>query len=170
MLLLCLLPFSVQATIYKTTDDQGNVTYSDSKPVNKTAEKVKLKPIAPLGTSTVTTYKPTVRNENKPSVDVYSDFRIIEPADNATVHNGGNFTVKVALSPRLASGHRIRLTLDGKVKEKPKRSLNFTLLNVERGSHSLSAEVISSDGKVIKAANSRVHVKRTIYTPPVSIN
>ncbi len=46
--LLCSLPFLVQAEIYKWTDENGQVNYSQEPPVDRPAEQIKAPPPPPI--------------------------------------------------------------------------------------------------------------------------
>lgn len=52
-------PISVAANIYKWVDDQGNVHYTQKKPSNAEAEKLKVPSRAPVDTSTYS--RPTLK-------------------------------------------------------------------------------------------------------------
>ncbi len=161
-------------TIYKTVDEQGNVVYTDVKPKNRSSEEVKLRPLTPLQTSDKQGVSSQASN-SVPSRSLiksasYSYFEIIDPANETTIRNSGNFSVTVRLKPRLKPSHKVKLTMDGRTVGAPKRGLSFTLLNVDRGSHSLAAEVIDSQGSVVQSATSTVFVQRPIFQPDVSIN
>ena len=167
ILVMALIPLSLQGEIYKTVDDQGNVLYSDTQSENNTSEKVTLEPITPLPPPSLD------RSSEQPPEDsvkknYYRSFKIIEPVHEATVRNNGSFIATVQLIPKLATGHRIRFSMDGKVINKPERSLSVTVFNADRGSHSLQVEIITSDDKVIKSATSTVYIHRAIVRPSSS--
>ena len=169
-ILALLLPMMVEGAIYKTIDENGNVVFTDTKLGNLAAEEVKLKPITPLPPTSIPNYVSAPKQtQERGQKDFYSTLGISEPANEATVRNNGNFTVKVQLQPRLARGHSIRFSMDGKPVGKPKRALNFTVLNADRGSHKLLIEVITAGGELIQAAQNNIYVQRTaIKQPPPS--
>jgi hypothetical protein len=76
----------------------------------------------------------------------------VQPANEETVHdNEGNVVVQVAVSPTLAPGNRIVLLLDGRqVSRQPGTTL--ALSGVERGTHTLQAQVVDTNGATLVAS------------------
>lgn len=169
--LLLMMPPIVQGAIYKTIDKEGNVVYSDSRTPGQSNEEVKLKPITPLpAISTPNKVQPYASTREPPSAkNFYSQLKIVEPVNGGTVRNEGNFTVRVQTQPTLASGHRARLLLDGIKVSQEKKTMIFTLLNVDRGSHDLLVEIVDGNNRVIQTSKtSQVFVQRSVFRPPPS--
>ena len=167
LLLLYTLSSFAQGAVYKSVDEQGNVTYTDTQP-GKQSEEVELKPITPVKFDPPKPVKiqsapPT--QKKKKSEKVYSVLAITSPANDATVHNAGNFSVQVALSPELDSEHRIQLLLDGELIAPPQKTLSFQLSNIDRGTHTLRVEIISLEKKVVQSTSSTIHVHRPCVRP-----
>lgn len=158
------------AAIYKTVDKDGNVIFTDTRPVDEPSEEVKLRPITQMSSTPARRSGSSLQGEEGESKNLYSHLEIIEPANDSTVREQGNFTVKVVTEPRVLSGHRIRLLLDGDVVGESKRKLSFDLTNVDRGTHTLTVEIVDNRRKVVQSSSSTVHVHRTVYRPAVSIN
>jgi C4-dicarboxylate-specific signal transduction histidine kinase len=79
----------------------------------------------------------------------YQEVRIVAPDNDTTIHsNNGHLSVEVTLTPALAAGDRLALLLDAK-KVAQERKLHFKLNNIDRGTHTLQAQVIAADGKVL---------------------
>lgn len=77
---------------------------------------------------------------------------IVQPANEATVHdNQGNVAVQVAVSPSLAPGNRIVLVLDGRPVAQ-QVGTTFALSGVERGAHTLQAQVVDANGATLAAS------------------
>ena len=79
---------------------------------------------------------------------------IVAPQPETTIHdNNGNLTVTVAVSPppHLEAGERLTLLLDGTAVAGGARQ-RFELENIDRGSHTLQAQVNAADGSVIAAS------------------
>jgi len=77
--------------------------------------------------------------------------RIVAPKPESTVHdNSGNLavTVSVSLQLRAEAGDTLTLLLDGKVVASGTLR-HFELKGVDRGSHTLQAQVNAADGKVL---------------------
>jgi hypothetical protein len=86
--------------------------------------------------------------------DAYRAVRIVAPKPDATVHdNSGNLAVTVAVSPplRADSGDHLALQLDGRVVSSG-FVRRFELAGIDRGSHTLRAQVIGADGSVIASS------------------
>ncbi|WP_081869670.1 DUF4124 domain-containing protein [Endozoicomonas numazuensis] len=164
--LLLVLPLSGQSSeIYKTVDNNGNVTFTDSPGANKKAEPVELPPITSIPSSP-TSSQPAVKQLDDQKGDIYPTFTITEPANDSTVRDNGNFTVNVSLKPRLTVGHTLSLSVDGVQQGKPQRNTQFKLQNIDRGTHQLSVAILNRNGKTLKTTRSTVHVQRTVVRPP----
>jgi hypothetical protein len=88
---------------------------------------------------------------------------IVAPAPDETVHdNRGNVAVVVAVAPplRAASGNRVTLLLDGKpVASAP--GGRIALSGVDRGTHTLRAQLTAADGAALATSAPRVfHIWR----------
>ena len=93
----------------------------------------------------------------------YEALSIVAPLQDATVHdNQGRVDVAVRVSPplRTAAGDRIALLLDGSVVANT-AGTSARLANVDRGTHTLQAQVTAADGTVLLAsAEIRFHMWR----------
>ncbi|WP_166643036.1 DUF4124 domain-containing protein [Alcanivorax sp. 24] len=145
------------AMIFRSVDEHGNVTFTDSPPKGRDAEAVRIGP-----TNTV----PGPRQERPPaeppesSLPVFEGYQrlaIVSPRPNATVRNPeGPISVEVALEPALQAGHRLEVLDNGEP------LAGTALRDPERGSHVLVARVLDQEGKEIKrSATVTVHVHRT---------
>ncbi|MEQ9463681.1 MAG: DUF4124 domain-containing protein [Haliea sp.] len=158
LLLLLLLPWAVQAqTIYKSTDAEGNVVYTDRPPAEGTAgEEIKLKR---LNTSPAPETRPAPRPAAKAEAQVPRTVSILTPADQTVIPmGGGDFDVQAGVTPPLAFSERLQLRIDGEARGEPQTGTSWALRNVLRGGHDLSIERLDADGKVI-ARSEPVHVQ-----------
>ncbi len=136
------------AQIYKWTDEEGNTVYSDTP--QEGAEEVKLEELTVMPAQPAA---PRRRMETATETAVgdvsYASVSITSPADEETLRNITDVPVSVAIEPALKAGegHRLTLFYDGAPYEKRTTSLQFTLREVERGQHTLSAAVIDADGR-----------------------
>ena len=81
----------------------------------------------------------------------YQSVRIVAPEPESTVHdNNGNLAVTVSVSPplRADAGDTLALLLDGKVAASGTMR-HFELQGIDRGSHTLQAQVSAADGTVL---------------------
>lgn len=84
----------------------------------------------------------------------YDTVRIIVPQDHATVHdNEGNLDVSAEVSPPLRSdaGDHIVFLLDGRAVASG-ADLRIRLTEVDRGTHTLQAQVATADGALLLAS------------------
>ena len=176
-----LLAFTANAALYKWVDENGEVVYSD-KPPQKGAEE--LKP-PPLMTTPAVKYKAQPKEEAKKSKEDiinYTSFSITSPTENETIRdNSGNISVSLTIDPPLASdkGHYINILVDGKPKISKSTSLTHTLTYIDRGTHTLSAEIRGASGNMYKSSNSvtihlhrfsKLHKKPATGFPPAAPN
>jgi hypothetical protein len=80
----------------------------------------------------------------------YQSLEIVQPANDATVRsNEGTLAVGLALSPALAEGHSVKIVINGTELEGEMKSTQFSLGNLNRGTHSLVTKVVDADGNVL---------------------
>ena len=166
---LLLLPQLGATQIYKTTDEQGNVSYSDTPPTDGPSEQVKLRetnsapppemaePMPSSSSTAPDTAPDTADTEEAPySVSVAS------PANETTIPMGpGNFSITAALEPALSQGALLQLYVDGSTSGNPQSSNSWTLTNVFRGAHDLKVMVVDRKGDQLAESGSvRVYVLR----------
>jgi hypothetical protein len=78
---------------------------------------------------------------------------ILSPANGETVHdNDGNVAVRLEAGGAGASS-RIRVLLDGRPYGPDLARASFTLQGIERGEHTLQAQLIDQTGKEIASSN-----------------
>lgn len=157
---LCLMP--ALAEIYTWTDDEGNTVYSDQP--HPAANKLTLPPAQ--------TYRaqpappPSFVPNNKQQSPSYERIEITQPTNDMTIRdNEGRVTVTIAISPALHNKDTVTLRMDGKVMASNSTARSFTLDNVDRGSHSLVAEIHNAGGTLLlqsKAVTFHLHRVSTL--------
>jgi hypothetical protein len=168
LLVLLLLPLgSLAQAVYRTTDAQGNVVFTDTPPTNATpADRIEIRPTntaPPPPTRPVPEGTPSV----EPEVAPYT-VTITEPANETTFPMGsGNFSVSVNVTPALQRAENLQLFLDGAPRGKPQRASTWSLTNVYRGQHDLTVGVIDDSGKTLATSPPvRVFVMRPSVNSP----
>lgn len=154
-LLLAFATLTAHAELFKSVDENGNVTYTD-KGGSKT------KPVDPPGLTSYSTpnkhkasapaAQPPAAEEKKPTV--YSAVKITAPQPNEALReNSGDVTVKIESTPALdlAAGHKLVVLLDGKATGNAGGG-EVKLSNVDRGEHQLVAQIVDAKGKVLKSS------------------
>jgi len=143
------------AVICKTVDDQGNVSYSDV-PADQCQHKVRLPEVSTFTPRPLpeTTQTPDGESETGEGESVgYTEMRIDQPEADGTVRsNQGQVPVSVVLEPALQQGHQLRLLLDGIIVQPGFDSQTVILSGVERGTHTLQAQVVDAAGVVLQSA------------------
>ena len=158
-----LLPQLSAAQIYKSTDEQGNVSFSDMPPAEGPSEQIKLRETnsAPPPEMIEPQQPDSGTAEEEPTGIEYS-VAITSPADETTIPMGpGNFSVSATVEPGLSSGSLLQLYIDGSASGNPQSSNTWELTNVFRGAHDLSVAVVDENGDQLAASESvRVYVLR----------
>jgi hypothetical protein len=168
-ILLSLVAFVCCAEIFKSTDSQGNVIYSDT-PMGAQSERVELpdqnaEP-APANVTTI----PVVKNatpgeetsnlppENKP----YTKFTIVTPGNLSTLQNQPIIFVEVEVDPPLQKGDKIQIYLDGNPVTPAQDSTHFEFVRPDRGTHQLSAKLLDDKQRIINETSSyTIYVHQT---------
>ena len=156
---------TIAQQVYKVTDADGNVTFTDTPPLSSDATVEEHSVHAPnTAKPTETTRAPAAPVEAEEPIRY--DTQIVTPADNATIPMGpGNFSVQVSLSPRLEAGEHLLLLMDGEPVSTPQRTPNWQLSNVYRGEHRLQVLRINNEGAELDASDiSTVFVMRPIVS------
>lgn len=167
LLLLCSTNL-VQAELYKSLDENGEVIYSD-KPPTKDAKE--FKPPALMVTPPIK-YVPKKKPVEQQAVPYpYSDIHFTQPEAEANFHdNEGNISYALSVTPVLNTklGHYLNIKLDGTAVASKTSSLTGTLKEVDRGTHSLSADICDASGKVLRSTNVSFHLHKTsvLNNPP----
>ncbi len=162
LLALLLTGVAAQAQIYKSVDEQGNVTYSDTPPEGQSSEEVELNQTNTTPPTVVTRPAPVANKTNKPAAAETPSVTINSPANETTIPMGGGiFDVSASASPALKSGQALQLQIDGAPWGDPQPSGNWHLENVFRGQHDLTVQLLDSDGNVLGTSDPvRVYVMR----------
>jgi len=152
--------------IYTWIDKNGNRIYSDEP--REGAEVMKISkgtdytpPETDIPTTTTPDYS-TMKPKVISTDDSYSHFQIASPGNDATIrNNSGTFQVALDIRPKLATSHRVRLEIDGK--EVSGSGQIITLNNIDRGTHSLVAYIVSGDNTVVATSQAvTIHLHRAV--------
>ena len=156
VLLALTIATSTSAAVYKWVQPDGTVIYSDRAPSENTApselpelQEIKLPPPPRPSPDN----PPTDTESAQPARQAYTKFEITEPANNSTFRdNAGQVTVKLDLAPSLQEGDMVTILLDGKEIGQGKSNA-LSLTNVDRGTHTLRAEVKNAQGATVISAS-----------------
>jgi hypothetical protein len=143
------------AQVYKWTDSQGLVHFSDTP--HDGAEKIKIPDAQTFSPPTIPKVKlPDEDDQGKHTAKdhTYKKVAITQPLNEATIRNNdGYLVVTVELDPRLAEGDKVQLLFDGSPLGDPQTNLVFQLNGIYRGAHTITVEVLDSNGSVLNTSD-----------------
>lgn len=161
--ILLLLPQLGAAQIYKSTDEQGNVTFSDMPHADGSSEQIKVRETnsAPPP-EVIESLEPDSGAAEEAAAGPAYSVTITSPANESTIAMGpGNFSVSATVEPGLSSGSLLQLFVDGSASGNPQSSNTWELTNVFRGAHDLSVAIVDKKGEQLAASEPvRVYVLR----------
>ncbi|GAB1255845.1 hypothetical protein NBRC116494_03470 [Aurantivibrio plasticivorans] len=147
------------ADVYKTVDEHGNITYSDS-PSGSSSEKVQLKEDnrMPAPALPATPSAPRQSEEESPEQEIPTSYSvsITFPTHEYHVPPGErSLTVSTKTDPELHSSHTVKVSDNGSMLD------GSTINHITPGTHSISAKVVDKRGKTLgRAAAVTVYVHR----------
>lgn len=152
ILSLC-APALADQKVYETVGPNGETTFSDTP---SPGAKEMVVPPAPTYQAPPIPMTPSPSGNPSSQVstgqsDAYHLVKIVAPADHATVVNtAGTVAVTVLVEPplKVGRGDRIQLTLDGNPATEA-ASPNISLKGVDRGTHTLEAQVVDRVGATL---------------------
>jgi len=170
------------AQIYRVTDADGNVVFTDVPPrADEKSDPVELssgstfeiEDALPSGSSdspAASWSSDSTDDENTDDIQAigYEMLQVVSPANDSSVReNAGNVAVSVAVNPELRPGNRVQLEMDGKV-IRTTTTTQINLTEVDRGSHVLRAHIIDDSGdRLISSEPSVFHLSRySVITAP----
>jgi len=161
--LLLIAPFLAAESIYRTTDKDGNVIFTDAPPADAGSAE-------PVGLQRTNTAPPpperpdlqTDEGEKSTAEEAPYSVTITSPASETSIPMGpGNFTVRVRIDPPLQKYESLQLFMDGEPRGGPQASVIWDLTNVFRGAHDITVGVLDRDGETLAtSAPVRVYVHR----------
>ena len=140
----------VNADVYKRTNPDGSVEFTDAP----RSEKEEPVPIKPMNTFKAPPAPPVRHAPQQPpsAQGEYTEISITSPADESTIRdNAGALEVTISLTPALLPDHKLVLLVDG-VKKDESTSGTFALTDLERGAHTLTAQVQDAEGEALISA------------------
>jgi len=182
LLLLVIASLTLEATaagtlidtkVYRVTDEQGNITFTDQPEANSgVIEQQRVSvinpmraPMPPKPDDNSAAHSLVVNSgsaASASSIQPYTQAIIVSPREGSTLRNtAGAMTVELSLMPPLQAGHQVQLWVDGQRYGSAIKATTLHVANIERGPHQLICRVLNADGRpvAITAAVS-VHVKR----------
>lgn len=160
-LLIVTVPVIAQP-IYSYKDNNGNIVYTNQQPpANTQAEEVKLPKIQTMPAENLQkALKKETENNSQPNNKQPTISNVVIsgiPSDEALRANNGTFTVTVSFNTTdsvtsLPATYLYALLLDGKLYAGPQADPKFILANIDRGTHSIQAQVVKN-GQIVATSN-----------------
>lgn len=177
LMLACLLASASQAQesrheLWMWKDANGVVHYSDvpgpgAKRVDiDVAEPAPRPAVAPAATAPSTGATPAT-----PADVGYDSLEIWQPESGESFF-GADTTVNVRMrsEPELAAGDSLLLYLDGKLVEGNGTAMEYSLANVDRGAHSITAIIRDKRGnEKVRSKPVVFHIKQPTVVPPAAV-
>ena len=150
------------AKVYKKVLPDGTVVFSDAP--TEGSEEIEVKPLPSINLPPIKPFTPSPKSTPGVAPEVYKSFSISSPSHDETINHGaGNFSVSLKVSPELIPKHKIQVLLDGQPIGPAASTTVFNLTHVDRGTHTISARIISQRGKTVKTTPTiTIHMRRPI--------
>ena len=160
MSVACAVAFS--ATVYRWVDENGVTHYSDQPHEN--AEKVTISAPQTFSAPHQSQSSNSSSRPAAPAGPTYS-CSITQPANDDTFSNTTAVITTAQANPAPRQGDKVVLMFDGlKVQNFPAGGGAFQLTNLDRGTHTVQAQVEDSTGKVVCQSST---VSFTVLQPSV---
>lgn len=159
------------AEVFRYTDKNGNVVFTDEPPAGtEKAEKIEVREVPtiemPRGQLTEENLEQAAETV-RPDVEPRSGYNLVEfdgPQDESAFWSGsGNIVMSVVASPQLDESHRFEVLLDGQSLG-TNQSGRFEVNHIDRGTHTATVRVLARDGAVVETGES---ITFTVHRPSV---
>ncbi|MCW8385821.1 DUF4124 domain-containing protein [Fluoribacter dumoffii] len=141
------------AQIYKWTDSQGNVHFSDTP--HEGAEIITI-PEEQSYSSPNPSSTSTPKEEDEQPVKLkhtYTKIEIAQPKPGATIRNNQGFVeISVEVEPELFPGDQLQLIYDNAPLGKPQTNPLFEVNGMYRGSHTFAVQIVDADENVLETS------------------
>ena len=164
---LLLASTAAWSQIYKTTDEDGNVIFTDSPPAD-TGDNVESIETGHTNSIPPPEARPDLapreRSSSSQDTAVSYSVSITNPAEGTTIPMGpGNFSVSASTTPALRDGETLQLIVSGTPWQEPQARGQWNLTDIRRGEHDLVVTRMDSEGAEIAASDAvRILVLRPV--------
>lgn len=156
------------AAIYKTTDANGNVVYTDSP--TREAKTVDLPPLSIVPSLSPEQIAQAMGNNTQASAQAAVtryQLNFVQPLAEQTVRKPDPIAVNVNVQPALANGDNVSILLDGVVVANG-NGVTISTEKLDRGAHSIAARVTNTMGRVVSEVSTTVYVQQTTVNSPAN--
>lgn len=157
--------------LWRWVDDQGVVHYSDRP--SPGAEKVVISGAQTFTAPALPEDGADEDGSGQADGSVYRQLAITQPGQDETLWNiEGRLDVRIAVDPVIQGRHSLQVFLDGqRVEDVPPSATAFTLGNVFRGEHTLTATIVDESGReLVSSAPVKFFVQQTSLNNPNNPN
>jgi hypothetical protein len=134
--------------VYKWVDENGVIHYSDQPHPN--AQKLQVQGVQTYSASASAVRPPESPEFNTPAANAYAGCVIAQPLDQQNLPNAQSVSIRVQSDPAPRPGDRIFMTMDGQgLNGGQATGLSFNVAPIDRGAHSVSAQIRGSDETVL---------------------
>lgn len=140
-------------TVYRVTDQHGNITFTDNPDLGGEAlELAPLPSLPPALRAAMANHGDTpapARSRGKPGQPFmpYDHFSIALPQQGSSVAEGMT-AVEMSIAPPLREDHTVRLLVDGHISQSALHSDVFWLTGLSSGPHELQGELLDSSQRL----------------------
>ena len=153
--LLFLLPLQAGAAVYRWTDENGKVNYSDTPRPGAEEVKILAPPDVPRPEAKGLGEGPAKPSRPEQAAQPYTRLDILKPTNAEVIYSSaGTVAVSLILTPALQTGHGIRVVLDGVAEPALRTAVQFSLGDIVRGPHSLQVSVVDKGGSALISSSS----------------
>ena len=162
-ILLVLSPVLSASDVYTWNDQHGVVHFSDTSD-HPQAERIVLPNVTPSQAQTMPLGGTTISSADGQSLPTQSEplkVHITSPLHDATLRSNPGFIEVIAqLSGQLAVEQSLQLLLDGKPYGAPKITPHWSLKYIDRGTHTISIQVMQNGTVIASSETITVHLHR----------
>ena len=165
-LLLISLPLLAK-DVYRWTTPEGEVIYSDT--YHPGADKIRVDAGSNKPAPAAAGPEAAADGQKGSTADgTYETFQIVQPENDATIRsNEGVVAVSLMLSPALTDGDVIQIFVDGNRLKGDLTTTQFTLNDLNRGTHSLQVKIVDAQGNTRSTAPSiNFHLRKASIIKP----
>jgi hypothetical protein len=162
VLIAALITLSASAEVYREVDIDGNVRFTDQPEDSAQAVPIGLPPVNSIQSIERASQPTEHQQDGEPRFAGYLSAIIITPHNNMVIPSEQrSLVVRLALRPQLRPDHRVQFWLDDKPLGPPVAQIEYEIQGLERGSHSIAAQVVDPKGRpLISITPVRVQVQR----------
>lgn len=143
------------ATVYKWTDENGVIHYSDQPHENSQKVEVEAPQTYSAPRASNRVGSSANRQTSSSGGPVYQRCAVAQPANDETFMNANSVSVSITVDPTVRAGDQVFVLMDGqKITGLPTTGTQFTISPVDRGTHTLQAIVQDPNGRTLCASGS----------------